>query len=84
VHVAKLFDSKFLGLLNKEFPEVRFGVLHLYLPHGPDVETLESINLGHYTPGHERESLFTIDVEEPETLNRLVNVLDKFLGESHG
>jgi len=84
IHVAKLFDSKFVGLLGKEFPNIRYGVVHLYLPRGVDEEKLEAIMLGHFAMEHDKESLFTVDADEPETLKKLVEVLGRFLEGEHG
>ena len=84
VSTAKLLDDRFVALLRKEFPQIRYGPFHFYLPYESNGKKFESILLGYLDPDHEDKLLFTIDCDEPETLQRLSRLIEQFVEGSSG
>ncbi len=79
VSTAKLLDARFVGMLEKEFPGIKYGPFHFYLAQDLKGEKLESILLGYFDPDNEKERLFSIGCEEPKTLEKFLRLFEQFL-----
>lgn len=84
ITAAKLFDARFVGLLEKEFPGIKYGPIHFYLYENEESKRFESIMMGFFDPEHEKKQLFTIDCDEPETMKKLLHLFEAFLEAAHG
>ncbi len=85
IQVRSMFDSRFLDMLEKTFPGVRYSHFTVGVPLGPKGETDDMVTVGHYSKEHGVEKILTVDCSEPETLRKLIAVLESFTEEAtHG
>ena len=75
-NIKSFLDDRFIGMLNKEFGDIRFQHICFYTYKGEDKD--EYVSLVHNTPEDEGSNKLVIDTEKPETLNKLYELLKKF------
>ena len=76
LNIKSFLDDRFIGMMKKEFSDIRFQHICFYIYKGEDKD--EYISLIHKSPEDEGSNILVIDTEKSESLNKLYDLLKKF------
>lgn len=74
----QLIDSKFLGLLEKEFETSK--VVNIQIITGEE-ENMDLLSIGYPRKVYEEKDELIVDVNNPENLEKILKVLNEYLSE---
>lgn len=82
VRVATFLDTKFLGMIQKELPQI-MAVSLVFIAEGEaDVETgkpkTEKVGIWHRNRKEQRDGVMIVDADDPETLVKIMRVVESF------
>ena len=78
IRIIEFFDSNFIGRMNKEFNDLNFQAILMYRKEKDDDSDSERIAFLHQTKKDIENKILTVDAETPETLQKLLKVIEKY------
>ncbi len=72
INVKSFLDEKFIGLLEKSFPNVAFQHVCVFVHNDEDKER---IYFGHHSPEHNEKNILMVDTDRPETLEKALQII---------
>jgi hypothetical protein len=78
LRVIDFFDEKFIGKMQKHFPNLDFQHFCMYIVNEKESKIIEHLTVVHQSVDDKKNNVATIDVDNPESLEKILKIIEEY------